>query len=49
MSEHNKMEDWEQRLLSIEPRLQNWKKSVEREFARVCKERRLRGFHSSGV
>lgn len=37
------MEDWEQRLLSIEPRLQNWKQSVEREFARVCKERRLRG------
>jgi hypothetical protein len=38
------MEDWEQRLLSIEPRLENWKRNVEREFARVCKERRLRGF-----
>ena len=38
------MEDWEQRLLAIEPRLRNWKQSVEREFERVCKERRLRGF-----
>ncbi len=38
------MEDWEQRLLAIEPRLVNWKRNVEREFALVCKERRLRGF-----
>jgi hypothetical protein len=38
------MEDWEQRLLALEPRLRNWKQSVEREFERVCKERKLRGF-----
>lgn len=37
------MEDWEKRLLSIEPRLQNWQHSADREFARVCKERKLRG------
>ncbi len=38
------MEDWEQRLLALEPRLRNWKQNVEREFERVCKERALRGF-----
>jgi len=38
------MEDWEARLSELEGRLREWNVRYEEELAKVCKERRLRGF-----
>jgi hypothetical protein len=38
------MEDWEQRLESLDGRLLVWQRAYEAELARVCKERRLIGW-----
>lgn len=38
------MEDWEARLTALEGRLREWNVRYEEELAKVCQERRLRGF-----
>lgn len=38
------MEDWEQRLAAMNARLVEWNAKVQTELARVCKERKLRGW-----
>ena len=38
------MEDWEQRIAALNARLVAWNQAFEAELARVCKERKLRGW-----